>query len=745
MTRALLAAALVAAALGRCGLPAWLSPKQAEPASLVEWVWSGAVTRTAPSSRRRSRPGAASASPRPPRTSRPPSPRRRSAPIPTRATSSRFTSPACVRRPSTTTPSPPATRSTSRAAAASRTFPSGPASFTVAFGSCASTGSDSGVWDEIRELDPLLFLHLGDFHYEDLAADDPSVYRLAYARALTAPRQAHLYRSLPIAYVWDDHDFGGNNSDRTSRGRRAVRRVYQEIVPHYPLAAGGGDVPIYQTFHAGRLRFVVTDLRSERSPRGAADTAGKTAMGAAQKAWWKRELLAARDAGELVAWVSTNAWIGGADRRNDGWGAYSTERRELAEFLVRERIDDLFVLSGDAHMLAIDDGSHSGYANGGGPGFPVVHAAALDRRGSVKGGPYSEGVPQPHRPARLRRAVDADDGARHRRPQGVRRLERPPRRTTAVRSPDGALGEVLRPAAAGPSAAGRPAASAVAQRAAGGVSAAVARSAPRTESARLGMRSSASAKRAAASAGRPRSRSPAEQLGGRLDRLRRPHRRRRLGLQHRGLGEERQALLDLPLPHAEHAGDLLGRDAQRPVAVARAGPRPAPPARSRSSPPRRDPPPAPRRGRAPGGRRRAGRCRRRRARRAGHPPPRALARRPSPPPSAPPAPRRLRRAAAPPSSAARSPSAASGPPRRRHGRSPASRAPPRPAPSELRVAARRGCGSRACRAPGRAARPRRRRRPRPPGSRRWPPPSAELDEDVRRTVEGVVGAGATRA
>ena len=44
VTRALLAAALVAAALGRCGLPAWLSPKQAEPASLVDWVWSGAVT-----------------------------------------------------------------------------------------------------------------------------------------------------------------------------------------------------------------------------------------------------------------------------------------------------------------------------------------------------------------------------------------------------------------------------------------------------------------------------------------------------------------------------------------------------------------------------------------------------------------------------------------------------------------------------------------------------------------------------
>jgi hypothetical protein len=50
------------------------------------------------------------------------------------------------------------------------------------------------------------------------------------------------------------------------------------------------------------------------------------------------------------------------------------------------------MLSGDAHMLAIDDGTNSDYATAGGAGFVVMHAAALDRRGSVKGGPYSEGT-----------------------------------------------------------------------------------------------------------------------------------------------------------------------------------------------------------------------------------------------------------------------------------------------------------------------------------------------------------------
>ena len=41
---------------------------------------------------------------------------------------------------------------------------------------------------------------------------------------------------------------------------------------------------------------------------------------------------------------------------------------------------------------SIDDGTNSGYSTEGSAGFPVLHAAPLDRPGSVKGGPYSHGT-----------------------------------------------------------------------------------------------------------------------------------------------------------------------------------------------------------------------------------------------------------------------------------------------------------------------------------------------------------------
>lgn len=272
-----------------------------------------------------------------------------------------------------------------------RTFPNGPASFRIAFGSCARTGSDHPVFDTIRGLSPLFFIHTGDFHYQNIEENDPERFRSAYEAVLASPTQGRLYRDIPIVYVWDDHDFGSGNSDSTSASRPAARAAYREYVPHYPLAAGCCDVPIHQSFQAGRVYFILTDQRSERTPRSMPDDDAKTVLGTAQKAWLKSELLKGA-AYPLVVWIGSAPWIEPRTPGSDRWGGYSTERQELADFIKKNGIDNLIMLSGDAHMIALDDGTHSGFAQGGGGGFPVLHAAPLDQQGRVKGGPYSHGT-----------------------------------------------------------------------------------------------------------------------------------------------------------------------------------------------------------------------------------------------------------------------------------------------------------------------------------------------------------------
>ena len=310
------------------------------------------------------------------------------------------------------------------------TFPpaDSPASFNFAFASCARTGSQNPVFDTIRQLRPLFYMNVGDFHYENIKSNALVKFRVAYDDVLISAKQALLYRSLPLVYIWDDHDFAGNNSNRRAPSHVAARYVYEEYIPHYEMPAGRGDVPIYQSFVVGRVKFILTDLRSERDEVHTPAGPGKSMLGKAQKAWFKSELLSAKGKYPLIFWVSSVPWIGTAgvnyypirgnvtgfihhlnaaqfkrdpataedDRAvfndDDFWGAFVHERQEIADFIRDKEIRGLCILHGDAHMLAADDGSHSDYSSGGGAGFPVMCAAPLDQSPSIKGGPYSQGV-----------------------------------------------------------------------------------------------------------------------------------------------------------------------------------------------------------------------------------------------------------------------------------------------------------------------------------------------------------------
>ena len=280
------------------------------------------------------------------------------------------------------------------------TLPSGPASFKIAFGSCARTGSDNPIFGTINKLEPLFFMNIGDFHYEDISQNCSYNFARAYFTNLRSHYQSELYSTRPFVYMWDDHDFGPNNSYSESNCRNEAIQAYRHFVPHYSLPFKGNDEPISQVFSVGRVRFVLTDLRSQKK-RPEYEGCERVEIGTnfgpdKHLEWFKEQLIDGKDSGQLIAWVNPLPWI--SDERslkyecdeNDDWQGFSEERNEIANFIKDNNIP-LIMLSGDAHMLAIDDGSNSDYATGGGAPIPVFHASPLDHVGIFKGGPYSHG------------------------------------------------------------------------------------------------------------------------------------------------------------------------------------------------------------------------------------------------------------------------------------------------------------------------------------------------------------------
>jgi len=307
--------------------------------------------------------------------------------------------------------------------------PEVPASFQIAFASCGRTGSTRDVFDRIREHRPLFYMNMGDFHYQDIKTNSRALFRAAYDAVLASPQQADLYRHVPLVYMWDDHDFGGNNANRKATTHEAARMTYDEYVPHYPFANPYDEAPISQSFTVGRVKFILTDLRSDRDDPKQKDDAQKTILGPKQKEWLKQELLDANGKYPLICWMSSVPWIGelgknpyrgvgtnqfgyfhhtnvvaSSTRTNrnrgrrdssggeDHWSVFSTERREIADFIKSNHIQGVCILHGDSHMLAADDGRYSDYATGGGAPIPVMCGGPLDQNPSIKGGPYSQGV-----------------------------------------------------------------------------------------------------------------------------------------------------------------------------------------------------------------------------------------------------------------------------------------------------------------------------------------------------------------
>ncbi len=277
-----------------------------------------------------------------------------------------------------------------------RTFPTAgqPATFTIAAASCNVTSSNATTFERIQNRNPAFFYHMGDWGYPDIETNSVSLYRAARRENLTQPRQASLFANVPMAYTWDDHDFGPNNSVGSHVGKPAAQQVFREFVPHYPLPADtrpGGNGEIYQTFVVGRVRMILLDCKSNRSAEEATDNASKTTLGADQKAWLKQTLLSATE--PLIILGVSEPWIDSTGE--DGWGMYSTERAELSQFFEDNGLTSrLLLLHGDAHMLAADDGTNTNYApspvNPKGP--PVFNFAPLDQSNSIKGGPYSGGT-----------------------------------------------------------------------------------------------------------------------------------------------------------------------------------------------------------------------------------------------------------------------------------------------------------------------------------------------------------------
>lgn len=228
-----------------------------------------------------------------------------------------------------------------------RTAPAGRVPFRVAFGSCArhQLDAEQAIFRAINAAQPDLFFWLGDNVYADTGS--PWVFAEEYRRQRAVASALPLMRTVPQLAIWDDHDFGVNNSDRTNAMREASLAAFRNYWAN--PAFGLPDAPgVFFPFTYGGVDFFFLDGRYYRSPNAEPDGPAKEFLGARQNAWLRESLAASRATFKVVACGS--GWSSEDGPAGDTWSAFQRERDALFDFIRDRRIEGVFLLSGDTHF-----------------------------------------------------------------------------------------------------------------------------------------------------------------------------------------------------------------------------------------------------------------------------------------------------------------------------------------------------------------------------------------------------------
>jgi alkaline phosphatase D len=143
--------------------------------------------------------------------------------------------------------------------------------------------------------------------------------------------------------IWDDHDFGPGDSDRTFVHRELSLDVFKRFWPN-PTPLGTTARGVFHSFTVGDAEVFMLDDRFHRDPNTAPDRT--TMLGADQLAWLKAGLKTSPATFKIIANGGTLL----VDQGKETWHRFGPERDEFLSWLFAEGIEGVIFVAGDWHI-----------------------------------------------------------------------------------------------------------------------------------------------------------------------------------------------------------------------------------------------------------------------------------------------------------------------------------------------------------------------------------------------------------
>jgi alkaline phosphatase D len=232
-----------------------------------------------------------------------------------------------------------------------------PPEFTFALGSCTYIneeqydrpgrpyGGDYQIFTSIVNKKPDFMLWLGDNIYlreADWDSRSGIMHRNKHARSL--PELQPLFAGMHNYAIWDDHDFGPNDSNRSYWGKKDALDAFNLfwMNPNTDLTGKGG---ITSTFQWADVQFFMLDNRWFRTPNER--KTGESCIICPDQFEWLIDALSSSQAS--FKFVVIGGQVINPARIHENHANYAEERERIIKSIRDENIPGVIFLTGDRH------------------------------------------------------------------------------------------------------------------------------------------------------------------------------------------------------------------------------------------------------------------------------------------------------------------------------------------------------------------------------------------------------------
>lgn len=215
-------------------------------------------------------------------------------------------------------------------------------------------GQDTKILETLAKQPADFMLWLGDNTYyrpADYSSVSGMAYRNRHTRSL--PALQPLLAAMSHYAIWDDHDFGPNDGNKTFDLKQESLKLFKDYWANKTYGEAG-NAGVYSKIQMADAEFFLLDDRYHRSPNTYPDKhSEKEFLGKRQMQWLKEGLMASNKLVNFRFIVVGNQVLNPVNEF-ECFRHFTNEWEELMEFIVQHRIEGVVFLSGDRHMTEMN-------------------------------------------------------------------------------------------------------------------------------------------------------------------------------------------------------------------------------------------------------------------------------------------------------------------------------------------------------------------------------------------------------